>query len=459
MYLVLTAEPGSTTIKTRQLSRRSFLQTAAGLVAAPYFIPSTVLGKDGGVAPSNRITMAQIGLGGQGSYHLRVQSKRKDIQIVALCDVDRRHLDRARETMKDAGVADAGVEYHQDFRRLLDSRDRFDAVLIATPDHSHAMVTIAMLKNGKDVYCEKPLTRTIHEGRVVSDTVARYGRVLQTGSHERSNRKARYVADLVRNGYLGKIDRVEVSLPNTSHNRLAMQEPSDPPSELDYDLWLGPAPYKPYFDAGRKDDILKIPLERCHFWFRYQLDYATGEMSDRGAHVLDLVQMILNKDKTGPVEVSARGESNVDSEFNTFMKYDFDIKYDDGVTVHGSSLGDDDSRGLKIFGENGWINVHIHGCALTASDPKLLEIKLKPSDQTVGRVVSHHDDFYDAVRHRGDTVASAETGHRTASICHMATIAMQLGRPLKWDPVNERFLNDSEANRYLHYTYREPWTL
>ncbi len=403
--------------------------------------------------------MAQIGLGGQGSYHLRVQSKRKDIQLVALCDVDRRKIKKAQEVLTDAYGSDKGVKTMQDYRQLLDFKNRFDAVLIATPDHTHALPTIAMLKNGKDVYCEKPLTRTIAEGRAVADTVAQYGRVLQTGSHERSNSKSRYVADLVRNGYLGKIERVEISLPNTSHSRLPMQPPMDPPPELDYDLWLGPAPYKPYFDAGRNDKILDKPLERCHFWFRYQLDYATGEMSDRGAHVLDLVQMILNKDKTGPVKVSGHGKSNVDSEFNTFMEYDFDITYDDGIVVHGSSEGDDDSRGLKIFGENGWINVHVHGCALTASDPKLLEIKLKPSDETVGRVESHHDNFYDAVRNRSDTSANAETGHRTASICHMATIAMQLDRPVHWDPVVERFINDDEANRFLHYTYREPWVL
>lgn len=459
MFNTLFLIHGSIFIKTRQLSRRTFLQSAVGLVAAPYFIPSTVLGKDGGVAPSNRITMAQIGLGGQGSYHLNVQSKRKDIQIVALCDVDRRHLDKARGVLADAYGSADGIETMQDYRQLLDFKDKFDTVLIATPDHSHALPTIAMLKNGKDVYCEKPLTRTIFEGRAVADAVARYGRVLQTGSHERSNPKSRYVADLVRNGYLGKIQRVEVSLPNTSHSRLAPQPPSDPPAELDYDLWLGPAPYKPYFASGKVDSTLSYPVERCHFWFRYQLDYATGEMSDRGAHVLDLVQMILNKDKTGPVEVSGRGKSNIDSEFNTFMDYDFDITYADGVTVHGSSEGDDDTRGLKIIGEKGWINVHVHGCALTASDPKLLEIKLKPSDETVGRVVSHHDSFYDAVRNRGETSANAETGHRTASICHMTTTSMLLGRPLKWDTVAERFIDDDEANRYLHYTYREPWTL
>jgi predicted dehydrogenase len=446
-------------MENRKLSRRKFLQSAAGLVAAPMFIPSTVLGKDGGVAPSNRLTMAHIGVGGQGSYHLRIHSKRPDVQVVSVSDVDKRHMDKARETLNAAYGNTNGVKFIQDFREMLEDKDRFDAVLIAIPDHSHAYVTLNCLRAGKDVYCEKPLTRTIVEGRKVSDTVKHYGRILQTGSHERSNPKSRYVADLVRNGYLGKIHRVEVNMPVTSHGPIPVQQPIPAPGEFDYDKWLGPAPYSPYFYSDLVSPILKTNYQRCHFWFRYMLDYATGEMSDRGAHILDLVQMILDKDKTGPVEVSAQGIQHLDSEFDTFMEYEFDIKYDDGVVVHGTSKGDDDTRGLKVIGDNGWINVHIHGCALTASDPKLLDIKLKPSDSTIGRPVSHHDNFYDAIRTRGDVVAPAETGHRTASVCHITTIAMLLGRPLKWDPVKEQFIGDDDANRNLHYTYRAPYTL
>lgn len=444
---------------TPKVSRRQFLKaTAAGIAAAPYFVPSHVLGKDGGVAPSNRLALAHIGVGGQGGYHLRFHTGRNDIQIVAVCDVDTGHLDRARKTLDDAKKG-SGVKYLQDFRQLLDDSDKFDTVLIAVPDHNHAITTLEMIRGGKDVYCEKPLTRTIHEGRIVSDTVRRYGRILQTGSHERSNPKSRYVADLVRNGYLGKISHVEVNMPNTSHSRIPVQKPMDPPKELDYNLWLGPAPERPYFYSDLVSPILHSNFQRCHFWFRYQLDYATGEMSDRGAHILDLVQMIMDKDKTGPVELWGTGMDNIDSEYDTFMKYEFGYKYADGVEVRGTSNGTNDTRGLRIFGENGWINVHIHGCALTASDPKLLDIKLKPSDTTIGRSIGHHEDFYDAVKRRGDTVANAETGHRTASICHMLTIATQLGRPLKWDPDKERFVGDEEANRFLHYQYRDPWTL
>jgi len=442
-----------------KVSRRKFLASAVGLVAAPYFVPSTVLGKDGGVAPSNRLAVAHIGVGGQGSYHLKIHGGRKDVQVVSVCDVDRRHLDKAREKLVEAYGSADGIDFMQDFRQLLDSKDKFDVALVATPDHAHAICTLAMLRAGKDVYCEKPLTRTIVEGRAVADAVKRYGRVLQTGSHERSNKKSRYVADIVRNGYLGKIQKVEVNLPVTSHYPIPVQQPTDPAPEFDYDLWLGPAPYRPYFNSELTSPDRNTRFQRSHFWFRYQLDYATGEMSDRGAHVLDLVQMILDKDKTGPVAVRSWAEPIINSEFDTPMKYTFELDYDDGVTVYGTSEGNDDTRGLKVIGENGWINVHIHGCALTASDPKLLEIQLKSSDTSIGVPISHHDDFYDAVRTRGDVVASAETGHRTASACHITTNSMLLGRSLKWDPVKEKFIGDEEANRMLHYTYRTPWTL
>lgn len=444
---------------TRKVSRRQFLQSSAALAVAPYFVPSTVLGKDGGVAPSNRIAMVHIGVGGQGGYHLNIQSGRKDLQIVGVCDVDRRKLDSAREKLKGAYGSDAGIRFVQDFRELLAHKDEFDAALIATPDHWHALTTIAMLKNGKDCYTEKPLTLKINEGRALADTARQFGRIVQTGSHERSNWKPRYVADLVRNGYLGKIERVEVNMPVTNHRAIPHQLPTDPPAELDYDLWLGPAPYKPYFVSEAKDPIYSKNYERAHFWFRYQLDYATGEMSDRGAHILDLVQLILDKDGTGPVEVYGDGKREIGGEFDSFMKYDFTIKYADGITVHGTSEGDDSTRGLKIFGENGWINVHVHGGELTASDPRLLEIKLKPSDTTVGRSPGHHQNFYDAIRSRGDTIANAEIGHRTVSVCHITTIAMLVGRTLQWDPQTERFVNDDEANQHLSYTYRAPWSL
>lgn len=444
----------------KRVSRRQFLGTAAAAAVAPYFIPSTVLGKDGGVAPSNRLAVAHIGVGGQGSYHLNIHSKRKDVQVVAVCDADTRHMDKARATLKDAYGNIDNVAFVQDFRSMFaDHKDKFDVVLIATPDHTHAIATLAALHAGKDVYCEKPLTRTIQDGRKVADTVKQYGRILQTGSHERSNRKARYAADLVQNGYLGQVKRIEISMPVTNHAPIPAQKPSDPPRELDYDLWLGPAPFVPYFYSDMKSPVFNTHYQRSHFFFRYNHDYATGEMSDRGAHIIDLCHLIMGKDSTGPVEVWATGTQHLEGEFDSFMKYEYKLRYDDGLEIHGSSTGDDNTRGLKIIGDKGWINVHVHGCDLTASDPNLLKIKLKPSDKTVGRVVSHHDNFYDAVRNRGKVTASAETGHRSASACHITTTAMLLNRPVKWDPVAERFIDDEEANRYLGYTYRSPWLL
>ena len=437
-----------------RISRRRFVQSTAALAAAPYFIPASAFGAN------ERITLAHIGVGGMGTGHLNFNKDRKDIRIVAVCDVDKRHMETARNILKSAYGSDEGITFTQDFRELSDRKD-IDAALIAVPDHWHALITLAMLRNGKDVYCEKPLTRTIVEGRKVADTVKRYGRVLQTGSHERSNKNARYVADLIRNGYLGEIKRVEVSMPVTNHAPLPRHEPTTPPPELNYDLWLGPAPERYYFFSDTKDPLYKKNYQRCHFWFRYQLDYATGEMSDRGAHILDLVQLALNKDHTGPVEFSGTGKRDTSGEFDSFMEYEFRYRYDDGVEVVGTSKGDDSTRGITYHGTKGWIYCHVHGCALKASDPKLLDIKLKPSDESVGFFGEHHQNFYDAIRSRGDTVANAEIGHRSATVCHAATIATLVGRPLTWDPQQEKFTGAGaeEGNAHLTRAYRQPWVL
>lgn len=440
-------------------TRRRFVQSAASLAAAPYIIPASAFGAN------DRIALAHIGVGGMGTGHLNHNVKHKDIRVVAVCDVDARHRERARGILHAAYGSDSGIDFVEDFRQLVDRKD-IDAALIAVPDHWHALTTLAMLKSGKDVYCEKPLTRTILEGRKVADTAKRYGRVVQTGSHERSNKNARYVADVIRNGYLGDIKKVEVSMPVTNHGPVGKMSATPPPKELNYDLWLGPAPEKYYFEGKVASGLLAgRDVQRCHFWFRYQFDYATGEMSDRGAHILDLVQLALNKDHTGPIEFSGTGKRDSSGEFDSFMEYDFRYKYDDGVEVIGTSKGDDDSRGITYHGSEGWIYCHVHGCALKASDPKLLNIKLKPGEESVGgtgeNAWEHHQNFYDAIRSRGDTAANAEIGHRSATVCHAATIATLVGKPLKWDPKQEKFTGAGadEANEHLGRKYREPWVL
>jgi predicted dehydrogenase len=428
----------------RSVSRREFLRTAGAAaagaaVALPAIVPSSVFGAE---APSNLIVMGCIGVGGRGTGNMRAFLGSPGVRVVAVCDVDKRRRDRA------AGVVNAKYKNSDcfscnDFRELVARKD-IDAVTVCTPDHWHALISIAAAKAGKDIYCEKPLANSVAEGRAVCDAVTRYGRVLQTGSQERSGHNARFTSELVRNGRIGKLHTVRVNLPVGHQRQIPPQPPVPVPPGFDYDMWLGPAPWAAYTPA------------RCHVKFRYILDYSGGEMTDRGAHVIDLVQLGLGTDDTGPVEISGRGSQPPDGLFNTFVKYDFQCRYANGVQMIGQSAG---QRGIKFEGSDGWIFIHVHGGRLKAEPQSLLREKIGPNEINVGRSPGHHRNFLDAVRERVQPVASAEIGHRTASICHLVNIAMLLERKLKWDPEKEQVIGDNPANRMVAPSMREPWRL
>jgi predicted dehydrogenase len=439
-------------------SRRQFLKQAgavgAGAIAFPYIVPSSALGKDGAVAPSNRIAMGWIGTGGQGRGLMGIFMGFNDAQVVACCDVDEKHLaDGVAAANEKYGNEDCAA-FH-DFRELVARKD-IDAVVVATPDHWHAITSVAALDAGKDVYCEKPLANSIYESRKIVDAVKRNKRVLQTGSMERSNEKCRFAAELVRNGRIGKLKQMVINLPFTEKHlqdakaQKDVPPPMPVPSGFDYNFWLGHTPEVPYTE------------KRCHFFWRFNLAYGGGEMTDRGAHVIDIGQMANNSDDTGPVEVEAKGVQNPGSIFNTFWDYHFTNKYANGVEMVGST---DEPRGIRFVGEDGWIFVHIHGGALEASKPDILKEKIAPNEINLGRAPLPHDQhghrrqFLDCVKSRQQPFAHAEAGHRTASICHLNNIAMALGRKLKWDPKAEQFVGDDEANKMLKPDFRTPWTL
>jgi predicted dehydrogenase len=432
----------------RPLSRRAFLKGAAVAAAAPVFVPARVLGADGGTAPSERIAMGLIGIGGQGGYHLSCLTGFQDVQLAALCDVDAGHLKSAVERV-DSAYADArkagsykGCAAYRDFRELL-ARDDLDAVLIATPDHWHAAISIAAMEAGKDVYVEKPLSVCVAQGRAVCDAARRYRRVLQVGSHERSRANARFACELVRNGRIGELRRVQINMPLDGGRGGIPPQPVMPvPEGLDWDLWLGPAAWAPYTE------------KRCHFWFRYIMDYAGGEMTDRGAHILDIGQLGMGMDADGPVEVEGTGWRPPDGLFDTFMKYHFVYRYANGVEMVGTDQG---PRGLRFEGTKGWVFVHIHGGDLEAEPASLLKERIGPGEIHLGRSPGHHQDFLAAVRNRGEVMAPVEAGHRTATLCHLANIAMLTGRKLAWDPVRERIANCPEAERMLKRPARAPW--
>ncbi len=435
----------------KNFSRRDFIKvTASHLLAAgfPTIIPATARGGDGKAAPSDRIVMGWIGTGGQGTSLLKRFIEQPDVQVIAVADLDANHRATAA-TVVNAKYGNKDCASYKDFRELL-ARRELDAVTVATPDHWHALVSIAAAKANKDIYCEKPLANSVAESRAICEAVNKHKRILQTGSHERSTPTVRQACELVRNGLIGKVQTVRVNLPcsdkhhDTIRTMTTLPVPQEVPPELDYDFWLGHTPKLPYYK------------ERTHFWWRFILSYGGGEMTDRGAHVIDLAQLGLGTDDTGPVEFDAAGSDNRHGLYDAFMAYKFVNTYDNGVKLIGSTEG---PRGLKFEGTDGWIFIHIHGGKLEASDPALLMTKAETLKIQLGRSPGHYRNFLDAVRTRKLPVAHAEIGHRTATICHLNNLAMKLGRKLKWDPKTEKVINDAEANSRLAPKMRGPWSL
>ncbi len=415
-------------------SRRVFLQSSAALAS------SLALSRAGfGASANERLGVAFIGLGGMGSGHLDWFAQQGDVQVVGLCDVDESHLKAAQAKSPTDCFATP------DFRELV-GRDDVDAVVVATPDHWHALAAIAAAKARKHVYCEKPLCNSIAEGRALANAVQAAGVVLQTGSQERSNPGARTAQELIAAGKLGKIHTVRIQLPNSDPhlqevaNFTSPPPDCDPPAGLDYDRWLGPAPSRPYNP------------KRCHFWWRFHSAYGGGEITDRGCHVIDLAHMILGLDDTGPVEIKAHGEHPQGNFYDAFINFEFENRYANGLRMIGTNSGE---RGVQFEGEGGKLFVKVHGADLVAEPASLLAgISLPPA----GDHAAHRRNFVDAVFGKGKVIAPVEAGHRTATVCHLNNIAMRIGKGFSWDPVTET-ASLAEANALLAPKMREPWKL
>jgi len=456
-------------MRSNKTSRRDFIRRAAGASAGafgfPYFVPSAALGMADQTGANRRIVVGCIGLGGQGTGIMKALMNQPETQVVAVCDVDQgitmtpggkqQGSEVAKKVVEDYYAskknlpAYKGCDAYDDFRKLLDRKD-IDVVSVTTPDHWHGLISVAAAKAGKDIYCEKPLVNTIVEGRAVCEAVRQNKRILQTGSHERSNPKIRFACELVRSGRIGKIHTVRINLPmSDSHHKkvISMTDPQPEmavPEGFDYDFWLGPIP-KAYYTE-----------KRCHFWWRFILATGGGEMTDRGAHVIDIAQLGLGTDNTGPIELFAKGERNKTGLFDTFMQFKFDCRYANGVRMIGSN---DEPRGLKFEGDKGWIFIHIHGGKLEAEPASLLNEKIGAFDTHLGRTENHQRQFIECVKSRKTPFAPAEVGHRTASICHLLNIAMITESSLKWDPVAEKITNNEAANGMLARPMRAPWHL
>jgi predicted dehydrogenase len=439
-------------LETRgKTSRRDFLKTASaaaiGAAGLPLFIPASALGRSGAVAPSNRIVIGCIGVGGMGTGNMNSFLGKPEAQIVAVCDVDAKHRADARETVEKK-TGKKGVAEYNDFRALLARKD-LDAVSIATPDHWHALIAVAAAQKGLDIYGEKPLGYTIAEGRAIVNAVDRYGVVWQTGSWQRSVRNFRHACELVRNGRIGKVHTVRVGLPaGYSVAEQGGAYPTAVPAGFDYDMWLGPAPRAPYCP------------NRCHWNFRWISDYSGGQLTDWAGHHCDIAQWGMGTELTSPVEIEGVGEfpKAKDGLFDTAKSYRFVCTYAEGFTMIVADQNQQPrGMGVQFEGTEGWIWVDREG--FDASPRTLLTSVIGPDEIHLYRSDDHHQNFLDCVRTRAETVTPARVAHRSIMIGHLGLIAMKLGRKMRWDPVAERFPDDPEADRLLSRPMRSPWHL
>ncbi|HOB76469.1 MAG TPA: Gfo/Idh/MocA family oxidoreductase [Phycisphaerae bacterium] len=431
------------------VTRRAFLHGAAATLAAPYIVPASALGRNGWKPPSERITLGFIGIGNMGGGHLhdvlRNESMRRQLQVVAVCDVDGVKRENARKAVEDAyakernsGVYKGCEEYHE-FEKLLERKD-IDAVLCAVPDHWHAIVAIAACRAGKDIYSEKPLTLTIREAQELTAAVRRYNRVFQTGSQQRSEWNFRFACELVRNGRIGKLQTVYVNIGEPSEERYFPEEPVR--DRFDWDRWLGPAPWQPYNS------------ERCSGsysggWRRVR-DYSGGMTTDWGAHHFDIGQWGMGMDENGPVEILPLNREK--NEPMTFI-------YANGVRMircqqaegHGSV------NGVLFVGTEG--RVEVNRGYLKTWPESLVNERIGPGEIHLYESPGHKQDWINCIRNRKRPICDVAIGASSVIVCHLGNIAYWLQRPIKWDPARGEIVGDTEASRWLDRPRRAPWRL
>lgn len=430
----------------RVAGRRRFLGRVVtgtlGIVAAPCVIPSSALGAGDRPSPSNRIAIGFVGVGGHGiAQNLNGFLHQADAEPVVLCDVDGRQIAEAAKMVRQRRGEHVHLPSTKDWRDVIARRD-VDAVMISTPDHWHVPIALAALRAGKDVICEKP-TLTLHDGRVLADTVARFGAVFQLSTEDRSLAVYHRMAELVRNQRIGKLKHIYVKLP-PGPGSPADATPKPVPPKLDWEMWLGPAPWSPYRDGLHQ------------FMWRCKSDYSGGLLTDWGAHLLDTAQWANDTERTGPVEISGVGHRHPTGLYDIFYEYKIDYRYANGVTMRVQSGG----VALRFEGTEGWIGNNGWIGALEASRPELLRTTIGPEEIHLFTCpAGEHRNFLDCVKSRRDPYFPAEIGHRCCSVAHLGNIAMELGRPLRWDPVQEVFPGDVQANRMRSRAMREPWTL
>ena len=437
-------------------SRRRFLAGAVAVWGVPQLVPVSALGHDGLMAPSERITIGMFGVGNRGTDSLRAMRPLPDHQVVAIADCRRPRALLAQEQVS-RFYADrlgrqsfAGCQIYNDFREVL-ARDDIDVIWGCVPDHWHGVIYHRIIEAGKDLYGEKPITRWIDEGIKVRDSVRRYGCVFQTGTQQRSDPRFRHACELARNGYLGKIHTIYVGVPGGK--AYGVSPPRNPPEGFDYDTWTGPAPYLPF------DGL------RCEWLAMYMIShYCAGFITNWGVHHLDIAGWGCPEVFDKLLEVQGSGILPSEGMTDTWLSWQMQLRCESGLVVNYTNSGNPNPMGCKFVGDEGW--VHVDRSGIWAEPASLLKLELKASalrlhasPEYSNPYTAHTADFFRSVRSRQDPVAPIESGQAASTLGNICDIALHLGRKLKWDPAQDRFLGDDEANAMLARPHRSPWTI
>ena len=428
-------------MRSPRVSRRGFLQGAAAAVAAPMVVPAAALGKGGTTAPSDRIMLGVIGYGGRCSRTLPHFMMFDDVQCIAVSDCRAARLKAAKAAV-DKRYGNTDCATHHDFRELL-ARDDVDALTIATGDRWHTPLSILAAKAGKDVYCEKPVSLAIAEGRALADTMARYGAVYQAGHQRRSVDSYRFQIETARSGMIGKVHTVVCQV--WAGPTIGPDKPRPVPKGMDYDMWLGPTPWHPYTNA------------RVHGW-NYFWDTGAGPIIGMGCHYTDIAQWGLQRDDTGPVKYEGTATWKPDAFSETPVTADCLCTYADGVKIVLRSSGAFKDRYIRFVGADGWVQLDDQTNVVTAQPESILRTR-SIAARSWAHTGGHVRNWLDCIKSRAQTTCHPESAQRATTICHAVSLGLRLGRTLNWDPKAERFIGDAEANAMIYRAMREPWTL
>jgi predicted dehydrogenase len=436
-----------------RMGRRRFIGVAGAAgaaIAMPTFIPASALGGGGRPAPSERIVVGIIGWGTIAPQNTEGLMKLDDCQVAASCDIDSRHLQQSLDAINQFYGNTDCKPYHN-YQEMLARKD-IDAVMIAVPDHWHELISVEAARQGKDIYGEKPLAKTIAEQQAIVKAVQAHGCIWQTGSWQRSTGNFHKAAEIVRNGWIGKITRVEVGL-RAGHTDLAKNAsettPTEPPPELDYNMWIGPSKMVPY-----------IPCQIHQNW-RWNYNTGGGQLMDWVGHHVDIAHWGLGFDSNGPSEVEGHGEFPPrDAVWNTCTKYRIECKYPGDILMIIAGGYDDIKEGTKWIGTDGW--VHVDRDSFDSSNKAWNDIKELPEDEVkirLHRTTNHYRNFIDCVKTRQPTIAPVETAHHSSIPGHLGLISMLVGGKVRWDAQKEEILGDVAAKNFMTRHYRRPYSI